>query len=94
MASTRYWYKENEFCDYHRQRGHDMSGCMRLKHEIQYLIDKGLVSMGNPVAPPNQHLGIFINPLPKHDVNHISISSSANQNYHNVEPPLSYDYVG
>lgn len=92
-SSTRPWYKENEFCEYHRQRGHNTSGCMQLKHEIQDLINNGLVSTGSPVAPPNQNLGVFNNPFPSHDVNQVGVYLIMDQGYHNVDLTSFYDYI-
>lgn len=66
-ASSRPWYKVNEFYEFHRQCGHDTNGCMWLKHEIQDLIDDGWVSIGAPISSPNQHLWIFNKPLPNHN---------------------------
>lgn len=67
---------------------------MQLKHQIQDLIDSGLVSMGSPITTPNQNLGILNNPLPRHDVNQMSSSINMDQTYHNLDPPSSYDLVG
>ena len=40
---TKYW-KEGEFCPYHRGRGHNLEGCRRLRHKIEDLIESGKVS--------------------------------------------------
>ena len=86
--------QESDFCEYHRQRGHNTSVYIWLKHEIQDLIDNGLISTGIPIALPNQYLGIFNNPFPKHDANHVSVSLNLDQAYHSLDPPASYDFVG
>jgi len=51
------WYKENEYCDYHRVKGHKTSGCMCLKHVIQDCIDQGLikVTLSTTQLHNNQH---------------------------------------
>ena len=68
------WYKDNEYCIYHRHKGYDTNKCNQLKNIIQRLIDDGQVLKGNPVAQPNRNLDFFQNPLPKHNnnVNHVS----------------------
>lgn len=35
------WWRETEYCDFHRNKGHNTNNCMKLKHEIQDLIDAG-----------------------------------------------------
>lgn len=92
-TSMRPWYKENNFFKYHRQSGYNTNGWMWLKHEIQDLIDNGQVSIGSLISPPNQHLGIFNDPLPSHDQSETSISYE--KDYHEVGPPCSYGtFVG
>ena len=59
-------YKENEFCAYHRQKGHNTNKCWTLQHKIQDLIDSRKIDVDNPVVPSNQNLGIYQNPLPTH----------------------------
>jgi len=67
------WYKENEYCDYHRVKGHKTNGCMRLKHVIQDCIDQGLINVTPSTPQPaqqstsNYDLETFKNPLPSHD---------------------------
>lgn len=34
-------WKQNEYCAFHQRIGHETNNCMRLKHEIQDLIDSG-----------------------------------------------------
>ena len=53
------WYKDNKYCQYYRQKGHEMNKCNQLKNIIQRLIDNGQVSTGNLVAQPNREMGIF-----------------------------------
>jgi len=77
------WYRENEFCNYHRQRGHDTNKCHSLKHVVQDLIDEGKLQVETPSQNPNQDLGIYQNPLPHHANN---ISSSINQVTHKINP--------
>lgn len=33
------WYKENEYCAYHRIKNHEMNKWMKLKHLVHDLID-------------------------------------------------------
>lgn len=41
------WYNENEYCEYHRIKGHDTRKCMKLKIYIQDLIDRGEIEVAN-----------------------------------------------
>lgn len=82
------YFDNNSFYQFHHQLGHDTEKCFALKCKIQDLIDNNTISMtcvnakGNKlVAPPNQKLKIFTNPLPSHTSNvieteHTSFSPS------------------
>ncbi|RVW78333.1 hypothetical protein CK203_047741 [Vitis vinifera] len=45
-------------CSYHQGPGHDTNHCTALRHDIQDLIDQGLVNLGQP--------SVTTNPLPAH----------------------------
>ncbi|KAF5932597.1 hypothetical protein HYC85_028768 [Camellia sinensis] len=49
-----------KYCSFHQQHGHDTDQCFRLRHEIQDLIDNGVIV---PPEKPN----VITNPLPPHD---------------------------
>ncbi|KAF5932923.1 hypothetical protein HYC85_029094 [Camellia sinensis] len=49
-----------KYCAFHQQHGHDTDLCFRLRHEIQDLIDNGVIL---PPEKPN----ITTNPLPTHN---------------------------
>jgi len=46
------WYKENEYCEYHKVKGHKTNGCMHLKHVIQDCINQGLIKITPPTSQP------------------------------------------
>lgn len=39
------WWNDNHFCDFHRNKGHHIDNCQRLKHVIQDLIDNGVIKV-------------------------------------------------
>jgi hypothetical protein len=39
----------NEYCAFHQKLGHKTDDCMRLKHEIQEMINQDVI-----VMPPNE----------------------------------------
>ena len=52
-------FKIDLHCAYHRRAGHDTDSCAALRHDIQDLIDQGLVDLGR--------LRVTTDPLPTHD---------------------------
>ena len=65
-------YRQNAYCDFHQSPGHDTERCMRLKHEVQNLIDN------RTIAPPAGNApNIITNPLP----NHRAVPPPANINF-------------
>lgn len=46
------WYRENEYCAYHRMHDQDRNRCIKLKHLVQDLIDQekllSILSQENP----------------------------------------------
>lgn len=73
------------FFQYHRQPVHAIEKCYRLKHVIQDLIDFDIIIVegvndkeNKYVAPLNQNLQIFTNPLPSHSTNVIEPRPSTN----------------
>lgn len=82
MIASKY-LDQNDFCQYHRQNGHDTKKCYSLKHKTQDLIDSNALSIDNLdgsgnkfVSPPSQNLQIYMNPLPMHDNNTIAQPST------------------
>ena len=41
-------YNVNEYCAYHQGHGHDTDHCLRLRHEIQDLIEQGIITPDKP----------------------------------------------
>ena len=48
-------YDPNHYCKFHQVTGHSTNSCMRLKHEIQNLIDSGKITDPEK-SNPNQNL--------------------------------------
>ena len=76
------YFDNKSFCQFHHQLGHDIEKCFSLKGKIQDLIDNNTISgvngKGNKsIAPPNQNLKIFTNPLPSHTSNVIETNDSS-----------------
>jgi len=55
----RHW-NENEYCQFHRGRGHTTENCYRLKHKIQDLIEEGTIPIPNNKKNPLSSNAIFI----------------------------------
>lgn len=53
-------YNENEYCKYHQSKGHATNCCICLRHQVQVLIDKQVIS---PPTRPN----VTRNPLSSHN---------------------------
>jgi hypothetical protein len=70
------WYKDNEYCDYHRVRGHDTKKCMKFKNYVQDLIDSGKIEVEGHNQSSNSKLKIYSTPFPNHN--------QSNQNDHNI----------
>lgn len=67
------YHDPKAFCKYHHQPDHDTEKYYSLRSRIQDLIDNNTISIAGVndigkkyVAPPNQNLQIFTNPLPSH----------------------------
>lgn len=75
------WWRENEFCDFHRGKGHKTNNCFSLKHTIQDLINSGDITIDNPKSN-NDHTA-FIEPFPKHgqEVSTSQPNMGAKRNY-------------
>lgn len=45
------WWNDNEFCEYHRNKGHKTNNCHKLKNIIQYLIGNSEIKVeGNSIG--------------------------------------------
>lgn len=72
---TSPYYDAKSFFQYHHQPSHDTEKFSSLRSKIQDLIDNNtifMVGMNDKgkkfIAPPNQNLQIFNNPLPSHPI--------------------------
>ncbi|KAH9315590.1 hypothetical protein KI387_024217, partial [Taxus chinensis] len=63
---TPTWYKEHDFYNYHRVKGHSDGNCITFKNFVQEMLEKGELTLDNPNAPTNQNLHIFKKPFPNH----------------------------
>ena len=55
-------YDPNSYCKFHQIAGHSTDSCMRLKHEIQNLIDSGKITYPKKSNPnPNAKTNPFLN---------------------------------
>ncbi|KAH9320024.1 hypothetical protein KI387_021793, partial [Taxus chinensis] len=62
-------YKENDFCNFDRMKGHSHENCKMLKNIVQEMVDTGDITLDNPNAPTNRNLKIFNKPFPNHSSN-------------------------
>lgn len=53
------WYRDDEFCAFHHQRGHATKKYQHLRAIIQRVIDNGHVSTRAPQAQSNMDLGVY-----------------------------------
>jgi hypothetical protein len=60
------WYKDNEYCKFHRVKGHTTLRCMKLKDYVQDLIDRKEITVGAQTSP-NAGLQIYQNAFPPHN---------------------------
>lgn len=77
-----FYHDPKAFCQYHRQPSHDTEKCYTLRGEIEDFIDNYTIfkfgvndEVKKSVAPPNQNLQIFTNPLPSHSINVVESKS-------------------
>ena len=57
-----YGYDPNSYCKFHQIAGHPTDSCMRLKYEIQNLIDSGKITDPEKSNPnPNTKTNAFLN---------------------------------
>lgn len=56
-------YNENEYCKFHQTKGHQTNCCFRLRHEIQDLIDRGVINFPKPTNNPNTLQSSSMNPF-------------------------------
>ncbi|GLJ31915.1 hypothetical protein SUGI_0642360 [Cryptomeria japonica] len=67
------WWNDSHYCDYHRNKGHQMNNCMRLKHMVQDMIDRGDLTIDG--LKTNGDHGAFKNPLPNYNKDGASTSN-------------------
>lgn len=59
------WWRENEYYEYHQNKGHTTNNYMKLKHKIQDLIDASKIVVGNHAT--NVDHKAFKDPLPSYE---------------------------
>ncbi|GLJ20143.1 hypothetical protein SUGI_0365630 [Cryptomeria japonica] len=59
------WWNDDEYCEFHKSKGHKIGNCHRLKNIIQDLIDRGDIEIEGHSS--NQEHEMFKEPFPKHD---------------------------
>lgn len=59
-------YKEHDFCNYHRVKGHNDRNCITFKNIVQEILENGELVLDNLNLPANQNLHIFKKPFPNH----------------------------
>ncbi|KAI8571042.1 hypothetical protein RHMOL_Rhmol01G0086300 [Rhododendron molle] len=76
---------QNVYCNFHQMPDHTTDNCIRLRHEIQNLIDSKVFN-----APPPDKPNTVSNPLPQHNAPfHINqITLTKNQNLSEFDPTL------
>ena len=53
------WYRENDYCEFHKIKGHSTNRYSKLKNYVQDLIDRGDIELeSNEPISKNQQLGI------------------------------------
>lgn len=85
------WWNDNDFCDYHRTKGHKTASCYKFKNLVQDMIDQGDITIDTDKTSANMNHTIFKDPFVKHDKGKATTSGSQDNttNYTKV----SYDYT-
>lgn len=60
------WYRDNEYCKFHRVKGHTTLRFVKLKDYVQDLIDWKEIIVGSQTSP-NVGLQIYQNAFPPHN---------------------------
>lgn len=80
------WWRDDHFCNYHRNKGHKTDNCFKLKDAIQYFIDRGKVLIDGLVKNSNHKA--FKTPLPEYEKVE---SSQAHKKNHDAK--INYTYT-
>jgi len=88
------WYRENEYCNYHRIKGHDTKKCIKLKIFIQNLVDDREIEVEAGPPSKNAKLNIFQNSFPDHNNDN---KNNGNNNTNDINQAstsnaIHYDY--
>lgn len=78
------WYRENDYNDYHKIKGHSTNKCQGLKGYIQGLIDQGGILVdANQATSSNAQLKIYQNAFPKHNQGPCTLNSNMKSSNNN-----------
>ena len=80
------WWKDDNFCNYHRSKGHNKDNCFKLKDAMQDLIDGGKVLIDGLVKISNHK--VFKTPLPEYEK-----GESSQVNKKNLDAKINYTYA-
>lgn len=78
------WWNNDEYCEYHKSKGHTIGICHKLKNVIQDIINKGDIEVDGHTS--NEKHVMFKEPFPKHDKGKSKANNQANY------AKMSYDY--
>ena len=82
------WWLDEEYCEYHRGKGHKMNDCQRLKNVIQDLVESGEVKINGHTT--NDTHTEFKDPLLDHEKGTSSNNKSDNNTSYNE---ASFKYI-
>lgn len=71
------WWNDSHHCEYHRNKGHKINECMKIKHLVQALIDDGTIKVEIPQN--NEDHTIFKTPVLNHEKGKTSNTNQKNK---------------
>ena len=87
------WYRDNEYYNYHRIKGHDTKKCIKIKIFIQNLIDNGEIEIEGGSHSKIANLEIFQMSFLDHNNDNKNVNNNTNNiNRASTSNALHYDY--